>query len=283
MRTVVDAFEDRVLIGEIYLPIERLVAYYGRDLSGVHLPFNFTLLNAPWHARQIATLIDEYEAALPLGGWPNWVLGNHDRPRIASRVGLQQARAAAMLLLTLRGTPTIYYGDEIGMEQVALRPEDIRDPFEMNVPGKGVGRDGCRTPMAWDAASHAGFSEVRPWLPLADNWPTENVAAQRSQAGSIHNFYRELIALRRACPALQFGSYRPLAATGDLLLYMREHETTRILVALNLGSEPTAASFAGERLSGRVLISSHGGRKGEQIEHDLVLRADEAILVELGG
>src|SRR5205085_11222246 len=130
MRRVVNELSDRVLIGEIYLPVERLVAYYGRDLSGVHLPFNFALLSAPWRARHLAKLIEEYEAALPSGGWPNWVLGNHDKPRIATRTGRDQARVAAMLLLTLRGTPTIYYGDEIGMEQVRIRRQDVRDPFE---------------------------------------------------------------------------------------------------------------------------------------------------------
>jgi alpha-glucosidase len=108
---VVDEFPDRLLIGEIYLPFERLMTYYGHDLTGLHLPFNFTLLNAPWQARTIVKLIDEYERLLPPGGWPNWVLGNHDRPRIASRVGAAQARVAALLLLTLRGTPTVYYGD----------------------------------------------------------------------------------------------------------------------------------------------------------------------------
>ena len=120
MRGVLDEFQDRVLLGEIYLPIERLVAYYGRELQGVHFPYNFALLTAKWEARPLARLIDEYEAALPSGGWPNWVLGNHDRPRLATRVGQDQARVAAMLLLTLRGTPTLYYGDEIGLRQAAI-------------------------------------------------------------------------------------------------------------------------------------------------------------------
>jgi alpha-glucosidase len=111
LRRTIEEFPDRLLIGEIYLPVERLVAYYGRDLGGVHLPFNFALLNIRWEAKCIQSLVDEYEGALPKGGWPNWVLGNHDRPRIASRVGKRQAGVAAMLLLTLRGTPTIYYGD----------------------------------------------------------------------------------------------------------------------------------------------------------------------------
>ena len=126
MRRVLDEFPDRVLLGEIYLPIERLVAYYGRDLEGVHFPYNFALLTAKWEARSLARLIDEYEAALPSGGWPNWVLGNHDRPRLATRIGLDQARVAAMLLMTLRGTPTLYYGDEIGMQQAAILPEQVR-------------------------------------------------------------------------------------------------------------------------------------------------------------
>jgi alpha-glucosidase len=190
MRRVVDEFDARVLIGEIYLPVERLVAYYGRDLTGTHLPFNFALLNAPWNARRIAHLIDEYEAALPPGGWPNWVLGNHDRPRVASRIGREQTRVAAMLLLTLRGTPTIYYGEEIGMAQVPIPPERVQDPFEKNVPGIGVGRDNCRTPMQWDAGPHAGFSKVEPWLPLASDYRRENVENQRADATSLLNVYR---------------------------------------------------------------------------------------------
>ena len=116
-------------------------------MSGAHLPFNFQLLLAPWDARHIEQLIEEYEARLPAQGWPNWVLGNHDNHRIASRVGLAQARIAAMLLLTLRGTPTLYYGDEIGMCDVNIPPDRVQDPFEKNVPGKGLGRDPERTPM----------------------------------------------------------------------------------------------------------------------------------------
>jgi len=181
MRRVIDEFDERVLIGEIYLPIERLVTYYGVDLSGAHLPFNFALLNAPWNARLIARLVDEYEAALPPGGWPNWVLGNHDRPRIAGRIGREQIRVAAMLLLTLRGTPTVYYGEEIGMPQVPIPPERVQDPFEKNVPGVGVGRDGCRTPMQWTSQPYAGFSTTDPWLPLASDWRHENVEDARGR------------------------------------------------------------------------------------------------------
>ena len=222
MRRVVDEFDSRVLIGEIYLPFERLVAYYGPDLAGANLPFNFALLSAPWHAQQIAGLIGDYERALPAGAWPNWVLGNHDRPRVASRIGPAQSRVAAMLLLTLRGTPTLYYGDEIGMHQVAIAPDQVRDPFEKNVPGIGVGRDGCRTPMQWDAGTNSGFTTGTPWLPLAEDAAQDNVENLAADARSILNLYRALIQLRRTTPQLVAGSYVPVVTTGDLLAYRRE-------------------------------------------------------------
>jgi alpha-glucosidase len=281
MRQVTDEFADRVLIGEIYLPLERLVAYYGRDLGGVHLPFNFSLLSAPWHARTIAKLIDEYEAALPPGGWPNWVLGNHDRPRIASRVGPDQARVAAMLLLTLRGTPTIYYGDEIGMEQVALRPDQVRDPFEMRVPGRGLGRDGCRTPMQWDDTNGAGFSSAEPWLPVAGSFREVNVLNQRGDDASIYELYRRLIELRRAHPALASGRYRPIVAEGDLLLFIRELGRTQILVALNLGRRPVTANFPSGSFTGRMLLSSFADRVAERLRDSIELRPNEGIVIEI--
>ena len=193
MRAVIDEFPERVLIGELYLPIERVVAYYGTNLEGAHLPFNFQLIHASWTARRICALIEGYEAALPRGGWPNWVLGNHDQSRIATRVGLAQARIAAMLLLTLRGTPTLYYGDEIGMTDVAIAPEHIQDPWARNEPGIGVGRDPQRTPMQWTASDHAGFTTGVPWLPVASDYQTSCVDAQARNASSLLTLYRELI------------------------------------------------------------------------------------------
>jgi alpha-glucosidase len=279
LRRVVDEFDDRVLIGEIYLPVERLVRYYGTELRGANLPFNFTLLSAPWQARALDRLIAEYEAALPPGGWPNWVLGNHDRPRVASRIGREQARIAAMLLLTLRGTPTLYYGDEIGMTQVAIPPERAQDPFEKNVPGVGVGRDGCRTPMQWSAERNAGFTAAEPWLPLAEDFRSENVVNQRADPASILNLHRRLIALRRARPALTAGAYRPLAAQGDLLLYRREHAGDQVIVALNLGAEPTTVLFDSMPSAARVLLSSNADRDGEKIERAIDLRGNEGLVI----
>ena len=251
MRAVADDHGDRVLIGEIYLPVDRLMTYYGGDLPGVHLPFNFQLIDAPWGARILAKIIAEYEAALLPGGWPNWVLGNHDRPRIAARVGEAQARVAAMLLLTLRGTPTLYYGDEIGIADVAIPADRVEDPRELREPGIGLGRDPVRTPMAWDASANGGFTTGEPWLPLHPDWPTRNVAAERDDPASLWTLTHNLIALRRKHPALALGDWAAVPADGDVLAYERRHGDERLVVALNLGDQP--ARFDGR---GALLLST---------------------------
>jgi alpha-glucosidase len=278
MRRVSDEYPGgRVLIGEAYLPIDRLMMYYGADLSGFHLPFNFHLLSTPWKAREIGALVERYEAALPPGGWPNWVLGNHDRSRVASRLGAAQARVAAMLLLTLRGTPTLYQGDEIGMEDVPIPPERVQDPWERNVPGLGLGRDPVRTPMQWDAGPNAGFAPegAEPWLPLAADRAARNVAAQAADPRSMLSLHRALLALRRVEPALSAGAYAPVqGAEEDVLAYERRDDATgrSLLVALNLGGRERALPRAGsgER---RVLFSTRmdGGAAR--------LRPDEGVVL----
>jgi alpha-glucosidase len=282
MRRVLGEYgEDRLLIGELYLPVERLVAYYGEDGSGVHLPTNMHLISTPWKAREIAMLMETYEGALPPGGWPNWVLGNHDRSRIASRVGPAQARVAAVLLLTLRGTPIFYYGDEIGMRDVPVPPDRVQDPWEKNVPGLGLGRDPERTPMQWDVSPNAGFcpAGVEPWLPVADDYSKTNVERQREDPASMLNLYRDLLVLRRAEPALLVGSYAPVEATGDLLAYVRAKNGRRFLVALNFGGREQALDLAG--LRGRVAAGTHPDRAGEEVAGRLLLRGDEGLVVEL--
>jgi alpha-glucosidase len=207
------------------------------------------------------------------------VLGNHDRPRIASRVGPEQARVAAMLLLTLRGTPTLYYGDEIGMHQVAIAPDEVRDPFEKNVPGIGVGRDGCRTPMQWDASRYAGFSTARPWLPLADDFAHENVANLDADSGSILSLYKALIALRRNVPQLVSGAYESVAAQGKILLYRRSGDGGAVIVALNLGAEPVSVTTSSIGNGCEILLSTFLDRQGEKIGGGLDLRGNEGVIV----
>ena len=278
MRHVLDAYSDRLLIGEIYLPLERLVTYYGEDLSGAHLPFNFQLIFASWRATEISKLIIEYEDALPAGGWPNWVVGNPDQPRIAARIGPTQARNAAMLLLTLRGTPTLYYGDELGLARVEIPPEAVCDPWEKNEPGLGLGRDPSRTPVQWDAGPNAGFTDGRPWLPLAPNHAACNVAVLREDGGSILALHRDLIALRRASPALSIGSFRELPGADDVLVYERSHGDQRFCVALNFGTQEREVEGLADLVGATVVLSTHPeGRAGASPTR---LRPEEGLIVD---
>jgi alpha-glucosidase len=277
MRGVVDAYPDRVLIGEIYLPIEHLVTYYGRDLSGVNLPFNFQLLQTVWNAESIARIIAEYEKALPQGAWPNWVLGNHDNPRIVSRIGPAQARVAAMLLLTLRGTPTIYYGEEIGMNDVPIAPEQLQDPAEKNQPGLRQGRDPERTPMPWDGSLLAGFTSGRPWLPIGTDHARVNVKAFSESRDSILNLYRRLLGLRRSNSALIQGRIDAVGVEENILRYERRQGEERILILLNLSHESARVSHP----PGRLLLSTYLDRDGEDSGHSAFLRANEGIIVQI--
>ena len=277
LRAVIDEYADRVLIGEAYLPIEKLVAYYGENLSGAHMPFNFSLIEAPWEAGAITALVERYEAALPHGAWPNWVFGNHDRRRLASRIGEAQARVAAMLLLTLRGTPTLYYGDELGLPQVAIPLAQERDPWGRNVPGHG--RDGCRTAMPWDVGSFSGFSTVEPWLPLNPDAGIRNVAVQSADSGSILSLYRRLIALRRATPALSGGSYRPLAQSGTGFAYERAGSGAVLVVALNFGAASLEISLKSMPYGSRVVLGTKPGREGEAVGERLILHPDEGVII----
>lgn len=256
MRRLADGYGDRALIGEIYLPLEKLMTYYGDAGDGVHLPFNFQLIDAPWNARGLARIIADYEAALPPGGWPNWVLGNHDRPRVAAKLGEAQARVAAMLLLTLRGTPTLYYGDELGIGRVDISPDKVRDPRELREPGLGLGRDPVRTPMPWDASPNAGFTTGEPWLPLNADWATRNVAAQAGDPGSMLALHRRLLHLRRTHAALSVGAIALIEAEGDVLAYERRAGEERLLVALNLGAKEQALSLPDWAAGYSVLLST---------------------------
>ena len=282
LRAVIDEFLQRVLIGEIYLPIERLVAYYGEDLGGAHLPFNFQLIETSWHASTIARLIGEYERALPPGGWPNWVLGNHDKRRIAARIGDRQARVAAMLLLTLRGTPTMYYGDEIGLGSVEIPPDAVQDPWEHNEPGLGFGRDPQRTPMQWDAGSSAGFSTARPWLPLSRDHEACNVETLMADERSILWYYRRLIELRSKFRALSIGDFSLLASGEDTLLYQRCRGEERLTVALNFSQEERRLALPPNDKGYRILLSTALDRTDAIAGPDVALRPDEGVVIGSG-
>ena len=283
-----EAPTPRLLIGEIYLPLADLVRYYGADevgpgverLMGAQLPFNFQLIQTAWSAAHIADLITQYEGLLPDGAWPNWVLGNHDQTRVATRIGEEQARVAMMLLLTLRGTPTLYYGDEIGMPDGNIALHQVRDPAERNQPGIGQGRDPERTPMLWDHTPNAGFTTGEPWLPIAEDFATRSVEAQTRDPRSILNLTRHLLRLRRVTPALREGSVSDIWSNGYVLSYCRTHGPERLQIILNLSATDQSAWTPG----GRIMASTNPWRPTEllsQVRDDFQIWPNEGVIVEL--
>lgn len=293
----------RVLIGEIYLPLPELVRYYGQpepmeptkvpapevpaspasSRPGANLPFNFHLIQTPWTADAVAKIITSYESLLPPGAWPNYVLGNHDQPRLLSRLGEQQARVAAMLLLTLRGTPTLYYGDELGMRDVPIAPDQVQDPAEKNEPGKGRGRDPERSPMLWVDAPHAGFTapDATPWLPLEQDWATCNAAAQRKNPRSFLSLYRYLLHLRGQHDTLRAGAIGQVHSEGSILSYRRlalpAGESTDFQVLLNLGAEPAPAVAA----PGTLVLTTLLDGRGSLVDGPVTLEGGEGLLIAL--
>jgi alpha-glucosidase len=279
MRRLLDDYEGRCAIGELGYTLERWVRYYGEN-DELHLPFNFRLMEQPWKADAIRRSVEELEAVLPLWAWPSYVLGSHDAPRLASRIGQAQARTAAMLLLTLRGTPTIYQGDELGLEDGTLAPHQLRDPQGLRL-GASHSRDPGRTPMQWDTSPHAGFSTVEPWLPVADDHTTHNVAVDSTDPNSTLNLYRRLLRYRRATLALQIGSYTTVdVGSDDCFGYLRGHPQGSCVVALNFAASERHVSLPGGH-GGRVALSTHIRPTDTEPTTRLALRPHEGIIVEV--
>jgi alpha-glucosidase len=258
-----------MVIGEAFGDPATLMRFIGGDaLDGLHLAFNFQLIregrtsegNTAWDAARIRRVVDQTEAALPAGAWTNYVWGNHDVSRFVSRYnidgrGRERARLAAMLLLTLRGTPFIYYGDEIGMEDVPIPEERAQDPARF----AGPNRDPERTPMPWTAAPERGFTTGDPWLPFGDT--AINVADQENDPASLLSLYRRLLWYRKGSDALRFGDYRPVELTADqVFAYLRAADGDRLLILLNFGIEPIDVTLPEGIAPAAIVLSTHGSR-----------------------
>lgn len=283
IRGVLNEFDDRCSIGELWGDLQRWVKYYGENGDGLHLPFNFRLMYEPWGAKSMRASVDAMEAALPDFAWPNYVLGNHDQTRLATRFGGEaQARLATFMLLTLRGTPTLYYGDELAMPNTPIPLERVVDPQGKNL-GVERTRDVCRTPMQWDAGPNAGFSSVEPWLPLPDDFTRRNVARQSGDRQSPLSLYRQLLWIRRRSLALHGGTYRPLKTdSDDVFAYLRESGPDRKLVALNFSGTPLTVRIPLEG-SGEIQLSTHLDRL-EPIQFETIsLRPYEGLLANVPG
>ncbi len=287
MRDVLDAYDERMMVGEIYLPLDRLMMYYGSELDECHLPYNFQLILLPWDADVVQRAVDAYEAVLPEGAWPNWVLGNHDQHRIASRVGRPQSRVAQMLLLTLRGTPTCYYGDEIGMQNVEIPPHKIQDPPALNQPeiADQVGRDPERTPMQWDASPNAGFAEaeVEPWLPVAEDYEERNVTAQEKDPTSMLALFRALARLRHSEPALAVGEYAPVeTGAADIFAYLRKALSgDAFLVVLNFADRHRSVDLHAVAPEAEIAVATDMIRAGTVSLDTLALHPNEGLVLRI--
>ena len=273
-RKTLDSYGDRMAVAEIgsHRPDPRYVAgYSGEDL--LHLSFNFRFMRQPWRAEAFRKVVENSERYLPPPAWPNYTLSNHDAPRAISRYGDAEARVAALMLLTLRGTPFIYYGEEIGMHDVDVpkrRQVDVAD------------RDRARTPMQWDATPTVGFSTAAPWLPVGKDRRTANVARQRSEPRSMLALYRQLLALRRRSAALHGGSYRTVRAPDGVWAYVREGDGERWLVTLNFRSRSRRVDLS--RVSREAVLALSTGLDRERGVVDLRalrLGPDEGLLLRI--
>lgn len=248
IRALVDSYPDRYLVGETFESTPRTAArYVGPDR--LHAAFNFEFTKCPWRAACFLDAINSWESALSPGDWPNYVLGNHDLPRPATRYAQgehdERLKIAAAMLLTMRGTPYLYYGDEIGMRSLQLRRSELKDRVSRRY-WPFFDREGSRSPMQWDASPGAGFSTHQPWLRLHEDYPLRNVAAQHSDPDSLLNCYRDLIALRQRLPALQGGMFIPLIYSPlSLLAFLRKTSEGTALVALNFRRRPNRLALGG--------------------------------------
>jgi len=273
--------KDTYMVSEAYLGLPQMMEFYKACDNGLHAPFNFNLMMLPWSAAAFKDFIDEYEEKLKPNDWPNYTLGNHDRSRLATRLGQARARLAAMLQFTLRGMPFVYYGDELGMEDVQIQADKITDPWGKNVPGFNVGRDPERTPMQWDSSSSAGFTIGTPWLPVSPDYKEKNVERESRDSNSMLSFFKELIHYRKNSPALLTGSYKPMESGNEhVFVFGRECASEKLLAAINFSDSEEIAALS---VDGTLLCNTHRGKcGGEKIQTtQLKLKPYEGLIIRL--
>ncbi|MHC1739944.1 MAG: alpha-glucosidase [Anaerolineaceae bacterium] len=239
IRTILDGYPERYAVGETFMATtEEAANYIGPEK--LHAGFDFNFLQCPWNPKRFLDVITKWDSLLSTDAWPNYVLNNHDQPRSATRYGQgendERLKVAAAMLLTLRGTPFLYYGEEIGMRDIRLKRSELQDPVGVRYWPIPVGRDGCRSPMQWDESENAGFGTRKPWLKVHPNYRMRNVKAQTEDETSLFHFYKRLLAIRKSTPALQRGSFIPLTYDPRrLLAYLRQDAEQTVLIVLNFG------------------------------------------------
>jgi alpha-glucosidase len=288
IRAILDGVPNAYAVGETFLGgAEKAAKYCGENL--LHGTFNFEFAQCSWWARAFLQSIQRWDAALSPDAWPTYFLNNHDLSRSATRYARgeddSRLKAAAAMLLTLRGTPFLYYGEEIGMRDIPLTREIVQDPVGKRYWPLVKGRDGCRAPMQWADFPNAGFSPAHavPWLPLHADYRARNVAAQQSDPDSLLTFYRKLIALRKANPALRSGMFTPITyGTHFLLAYLRQLPEETVLVAINFSNRRQRLVLGRNLADSRweLLLSSKRASMVPVQSDVLPLEPNEAIILK---
>jgi len=242
IRSILDRHKQAYAVGESFLAMtEQSASYCGDDK--LHAAFNFDFAHNRWHPTRFLGSAQNWYRALSEDAWPNNFLSNHDMKRAATRYCFgeddRRAKVAAAMLLTLKGTPFIYYGEEIGLRDIPIfKKSDVKDPIGRRYWPLYKGRDGCRAPMQWSSEINAGFSKSDPWLPIHPNYPARNVKQQSSDPDSLLNFYKILIAIRKSQPALQSGNFIPLGENPKhILAYQRQYDDDILTVLLNFSGQ----------------------------------------------
>ncbi len=289
-RNVLDVYDDRMAVGEVFTmpPGDPALSakHLGNGEDQLHLAFDFSLMYRWWNARQFYKAIKKWMNLIPGKGWPCHVLSNHDQPRSISRYGdgrdgMKRAKVAATLLLTMKGTPFIYYGEEIGMKNNTQIPrKDICDPLGKRYWPFFAGRDASRTPMQWTPEANAGFTGGRMWLPVGSDYNVLNVQSERADRYSLLNYYRALIAIRKEHEVLQKGEWEPvLKGRKGVLGYFRTWGEKRIFVVLNFTGNEKKINL-GDRAQWEVIHSTHRFPHTHFTTLSMTLSPYEATVVE---
>ncbi len=281
MCEVISHYDDAFMVSESYVDVSTLDKLYAACKNGRHAPLNFSLISLPWEAQAYKAHIEELESTLDDHEWPNYVLGNHDRRRVTDRLGRERARLLAILQMTLRGMPFVYYGEEIGMKGADVSDDKRQDPLSLQLPGMHMGRDSERSPMQWDGTEHAGFSKVQPWLPVAEDYELYNVKAEEEDPDSFLALYRHLIWHRKHSSALSSGEYVSIdVGSGDVLGYERVATDERVCVVLNFSTEDRDIILPFREA--KVVASTHMRKEGEIVEGPQYrLRGHEGLVLSI--
>ena len=283
IRNVLDGYEDVYAIGEaLFSSPEKSAGYCGTD--ALHQTFNFKFMDCSYNPNQFKAAVQEWETALGEQKWPNYVLNNHDVKRSATRYGIgeddERQKVLAALLLSLRGTPFLYYGEEIGMRESDIKRSEIHDPIGRHYWPLYKGRDGCRTPMQWESGENGGFSNSMPWLPLHKDYKIRNVENQNEKPNSLLNFYRHMLAIRRETPALVSGDITLLEGIPNgILAYRRQTPISEAVVLLNFRKADIRCDISEEKRFFQKVLSSKDGLFQNQAVSTVHLKPDEALVM----